>query len=191
MDFTKIIKSIVEPRLAYFGFKYEASSQDLILGNYGFRRTYWCKDQYFCIGRVQYDEEQIINLLDGEDAPVLVPIEHVLFEDPSYRMWLSTRYIEAVLNNHQIIKGRSLLDNTRKILPCSVGPRWFQEQNRSSSWWEFQSEQELREVVSEIVENVLSEGLELLEREVADIRRHHEKLDQRRIAERQKRSSAS
>jgi hypothetical protein len=43
-------------------------------------------------------------------------------------------------------------------------------------------------VVGEILEIVTGEGLELHEREVADVRRHHEKLDQRRIEKKVKRA---
>jgi hypothetical protein len=190
VDFTKIIRNAVEPRLAYHGFKYEERALDLILGNYTFRRTYWCQPQHICIGRVEYDADRISKISDDEDSPIKVPEEVVLFEDPNYRLWLSTRYLTANINNNQIVKGVSLFENKVDVRSFSVGPKWFREQNLSWLWWKFGNEAELRKVLDEILEIVMNEGLELLEREVADVRRHHEKLDQRRIAEKVKRGRA-
>ena len=190
MDFTKIIRNAVEPRLAYHGFKFDEQELDLVLGNYTFRRTYWCQSQYICIGRVEYDAEHISKISDDEDSPVKVPEDVVLFEDPNYRLWLSTRYLTAVINNCQIVKGVSLCENNVDVNSFSVGPRWFREQNLSWSWWEFRNEAELRKVLDEILIIVINEGLELLEQQVADVRRHHEKLDQRRITEKEKRTRA-
>lgn len=188
MDFTKIIVNAVEPRLAYHGFKYDEQELDLILGNYTFRRTYWCQPQHICISRVEYDADRIAKLSADEDSPIKVPEEVVLFEDPNYRLWLSTRYLTAVINKRYIVKGVSLFENKVDVPSLNIGPKWFREQNLSWFWWQFESEAELRKVLDEILEIVTGEGLELLEREVADVRRHHEKLDQRRIEERVKRA---
>ena len=190
MDFTKIIRNTVEPRLSYHGFKYDERELDLILGKYTFRRTYWCQPQHISIGRVEYDVDRIAKISLTEDSPIKVPEEVVLFEDPSYRLWLSTRYLTAVISNRQIVKGVSLFEGKVDVRSFSVGPKWFREQNLSWMWWEFGNEAELRKVLDEILEIVVGEGLELLEREVADVRRHHERLDQRRIAEKVKRGRA-
>ena len=190
MDFTKIIRNAVEPRLSYHGFKYDEQELDLLLGNYTFRRTYWCQSQYICIGRVEYDADHISNISDDEDSPIKIPEDVVLFEDPNYRLWLSTRYLTAVINNCQIVKGVSLFENNIDVRSFSVGPKWFREQNLSWPWWEFRNEGELRKVLDEILEIVINEGLELLENQVSDVRRHHEKLDQRRMAEQEKRRRA-
>ena len=190
MDFTKIIRNALEPRLAYHGFKYDEQYLDLVLGNYTFRRTYWCQPQSVCIGRVEYDADDITKISEGEDSPIRVPEGVVLYEDPNYRLWLSTRYLSANINNRQIVKGVSLFENNVDVGSFGVGPKWFREQKLSWPWWEFRNEGELRKVLDEILEIVMTEGLEMLEREVADVRRHHEKLDQRRIAEKQRRASA-
>jgi hypothetical protein len=190
VDFTKIIKNSVESKLAYHGFKYDEQELDLILGNYTFRRTYWCKPQYICIGPVEYDADHITRISEEEDSPDEVPAEVVLFEDPGYRLWLSTRYITAVIDGAQIVNGVSLFENKVDVRSFNVGPKWFRERNLSWPWWEFGNETELREVLGLILEIVVSEGLELLEREVGDVRRHHEKLDQRRMAERERRAPA-
>lgn len=188
VDFTKIIRNSVESKLAYHGFKYDEQELDLILGNYTFRRTYWCKTQEVCISRVEYDAEHITNISKDEDCPAEVSAEFVLFEDPGYRLWLSTRYITAVIGRYQIVNGASLFENEVDVRSFNVGPKWFRERNLSWPWWEFRNEAELREVLDQILEIVMSEGLELLEREVADVRRYHEKLDQRRMAEKERRA---
>jgi hypothetical protein len=90
----------------------------------------------------------------------------------------------------QIVNGVSLFEHKVDVRSFNVGPKWFREQNLSWPWWEFGNEAELREVLDEILGIVMSEGLELLEREVGDVRRHHEKLDQRRIAEKERRVRA-
>jgi hypothetical protein len=97
VDFQKIMRNSVESKLAYHGVKYDEQELDLILGEYTFRRTYWCKPQYICFGRVEYDVDHITKVSDDEDSPDEVPAEVVLFQDPGYRMWLSTRYITAVI----------------------------------------------------------------------------------------------
>ncbi len=125
-----------------------------------------------------------------EDSPIKVPEEVVLFEDPNYRLWLSTRYLVANINSRSIVKNVSLFENNVDVRSFGVGPKWFRDQNLSWPWWEFRNEAELREVLDQILEIVMSEGLELLEREVADVRRHHQKLDQRRMAEKERRARA-
>ena len=85
MDFTKIIRNSLEPRLAYHGFKYDEQKPDLVLGSYTFRRT-WCQPQHVSIGRIEYDSDAITKISHEEDSPIKVPEEVVLFEDPNYRL---------------------------------------------------------------------------------------------------------
>ena len=63
----------------------------------------------------------------------------------------------------------------------TTGPS-FQAGEVLPTWWEFAGEDELRQVLDQIVQMIVTDGLRWFEERVADVRRYHEKLDRRRLA---------
>ena len=153
-------------------------------------RDYWCKRQYISIGRVEYREEDLAWLThDDADLPSEISPES-LGREPDDRLWLSNRYLQAVINGTLMKRGESLFErNPRPKIDLSP----FDPQSETvrkklqEFWWEFRNEAELRQVLLELVDNIMREGLDYLEEEVADTRRFHEKLDARRIAAKERR----
>ena len=190
IDYTKLVRNIVEPRFAYHGFRYEEPlSSEPPAGHFFFVRNYWCKRQYVSIGRVEYREEGLVKLPnEDEDLPTEIPPEWIN-RDSEDRVWLSNRYLQAVICGASMIRGESLFGRTfdAQTVFQPLDPE-IARKNIRALWWEFRNEGDLRQVLNEIVEDFLREGLEYLEQEVADIRRFHEKLDGRRIAEKERRA---
>jgi hypothetical protein len=84
-DYTKIIRNSVGPKLAYYGFKYDEEDSHPATGVYHFTRCYWGKSQYISISRVQYDLQEITDLMeDNEDTLTEVPEETMLIQEPGY-----------------------------------------------------------------------------------------------------------
>ncbi len=190
IDYPRLIRNIVEPRLACHGFRYEepSSLQPAEVGC-TFVRDYWCKRQYISIGRVEYGPEDLAELTnDDADLPTEITPESI-GREPDDRLWLSNRYLIAVIDGAYIIRGESLFGRTFEA-PTEFRP--FDPKRARKAfrkfWWEFRNEEELRMALNEIVEDILREGLDYLEEKVSDIRRFHEKLDARRIAEKERRS---
>lgn len=172
----------MEPRLAHHGFKFDEQISRPPTSSFFFKRTYWCKTQYIAIARVEYTLEEVTELAEeGSDIPVEVPPELMVIKEPGYRLWLSNRYLEAVINGRQIVRGESLSERGPMAVPEGGVKKPY------PWWWEFRNAEELRQVVHEIMEMILSEGLDYLEEEVADIRRYDEKLVERRRAEKERR----
>ena len=189
IDYLTLVRNIVEPRLAYHGFRYqEPLSCEPPAGCFSFVRDYWCKRQYISIGRVEYRAENLAELANEDaDLRTEIPPESISRE-PEDRLWLSNRYLRAVINGASMVRGESLLgrtfDTQRVFHP--LDPE-IARKNIRALWWEFRNEAELRQVLHEIVEDFIKEGLDYLEQEVTDIRRFHEELDARRIAEKRRR----
>jgi len=163
IDYTRIVRKIVEPRLAYHGFRYEApTSADPPDGCFFFVRDYWCKRQSVSIGRVEYREEDLAELVNEDaDLPTEIPPESI-GRVPDDRLWLSNRYLRAGINGMSMIRGESLFARTFDVqtLFQPVDPETARK-NLRAFWWEFRNEVELRVVLHEIVEDFLKEGLEL------------------------------
>lgn len=82
IDYTKVIKNILEPKLAFNGFKYNKEESNEQLGEYFFTRIYWSKLQYISIARVQYELKDVEEVLaDGRDRLEVVPAECLLIEE--------------------------------------------------------------------------------------------------------------
>ena|SRR5687768_7097318 len=107
IDYTKIIRNTVEPRLACHGFRYEAPTPaDPPGGCFFFVRDYWCKRQSISISRVEYRAEDLAELANGNaDLPTEVPPESI-GREPEDRLWLSNRYLIASINGASMIRGK-------------------------------------------------------------------------------------
>lgn len=192
IDYSNIIRKYVEPKLAYHGFKYSEDKSHPATGLYKFIRIYWGKLQYITISRVEYNLEDVAELIaEDDDLPTEVPSESLMIQEPNYRLWLSNRYITAVIGDEG--GGVNLIKGNVNSLVCNQQPPvnvLVKEQSFTSNalqerlvWWEFCSEAELREILSDIVKIILNDGLEWFEGRISGIRRHHEKLDVRRKVE--------
>lgn len=190
VNFSKIIRDATEPKFAYHGFKYNDERSHPQLGHYSFTRTYWGKSQCVNIGRVEYHAEDLASLFaEGEDIPTEVAREQLPIKEPGYRLWLSNRYLNVVVGHEG---GFMNLTRTGVGIPAAFAQLAglpFDEAHpirrnlyREHLWWKFRNEWELREALGGIVGVFLGGGLEWHERQVAEIRRHHEKLDARRAA---------
>ena len=183
-EYTTIVRNIVEPRLAYHGFRYEPpTDSDIPESSFFFVRDYWCKRQYVSIARVEYQDEDLPSLVEDSDLPT--EFHHKSFG----RLWLSNRYLEVSVNGHSIIRDHRLYGRVfAEPLEEPYDPQSKTVRDRLRVfWWEFSNETELRELLKQIVDKIISEGLDHLEKEVADTRRFHEKLDARRVAEKDRR----
>lgn len=197
IDYTKVIRNCVGPKLAYHGFKYNEEKSHPPTGQYEFTRTYWGKLQHVSISRIQYNlEEERYLTGEGDDIPTEVPPKLMLIQEPDYRLWLSNRYI-SVLVGHEggaiEVTRRGIADYTifkhLANMPDDEAKPALRELRRKHLWWEFRNEVGLRTVLRDILEMVLTEGLEWFEHQVAESRRYYEKLDARRKAEKEKRQS--
>ena len=184
-DYTKLVRDIVEPRLAYHGFRYQPpADSDIPESGFFFVRDYWCKRQCIGIGRVEYSDEDLASLVEDPDLPTEVHHKSL------GRQWLSNRYLEANVNSRYLIRDPVLFKSTSaEPLDGQFDPQSEALRKKfRAAWWEFSNEAELRECLKQIVEKIISEGLDYLEEEVADTRRFHAKLDERRMAEKARRS---
>lgn len=171
IDYTKVIRGCVEPRLAYHGFKYNEQASDPPAGFFRFTRQFFGKSQYVEIMRHRYLKADLAEVrAKGIDTPTRVHLESEEKGERSHYLWLSNRYILAGINHegasHTICHG-----------PLDEG----------AYLWEYHAEGDLRRALKGIVEVVLTEGLDWFEEKIAETRRHHEKLDARRIAEKERR----
>src|SRR5688572_29969037 len=99
IDYTKVVRNVVEPRVTYHGFRYEEpAAPDPPAGCFFFIRDYWCKRQYLSISRVEYREEDLVGLVNEDaDLPTEIPPESI-GREPNDRLWLSNRYLRAAIN---------------------------------------------------------------------------------------------
>ena len=197
IDYERIIPNLLGPRLAYHGFKYDESESYPPQGDYCFTRSYWCTPQRVSIGPIEYDKEDIEAVLArGNDLPTEVDPSLLRIREPGFRLWLSNIYLNVVVENeylgHVIVpKGyvwpnanldaEELIKKLREGTPPKAG-------EKIPTWWEFHGEDDLRRVLSEIADVVVTDGLEWLDAQVMEIRRHHEKLDKRRQSEKERAS---
>jgi hypothetical protein len=146
---------------------------------------------------VEYSVEDLASLI-GEDEDLPTEAVRCFTGEPAVPVWLSNRYLAAVVGSTNLIRGRSLFEPTtidpRRVLEPTDGedkqrnlqglrlefPRAFR--------WEFRNQSELQQVLNEMVEQILTDGLEYFELEVAETRRFHEKLEVRRLAEQKRRA---
>lgn len=198
IDYTKVIHDLVGPKLSYHGFKYNEEKSHLPTGQYFFTRAYWGKSQAVFIGRVEYDLTALANLAEGGDLPEEVPAEAMRIQEPGYRLWLSTRYLIATVSHES---GGTSLTPAGIEWPAAMkqlvgvpldkaGPL-RESLYRKHMYWRFQDEASLRRSLQGIVEVFLSKGLEWFDEQVAEIRRRHAKLDERREAEKERRSRSA
>lgn len=187
INYTRIIPSFVGPKLAYHGFKYDETNSYPPQGDFTFSRRYWCTTQSVSIGPLEYDfEEAKMVISRGEDFPTEVPTSLLLIKEPGFRLWLSNKYLNAVLESeHQSIKlvpdyGIFRHTNTSIDNEMSANASEAFQRSHLRTYWEFNGENDLRRTLSSIVAVVISQGLDWFEEQVADIKRHHEKLEQRR-----------
>lgn len=158
IDHAKVIRNFVEPKVAYHGFKYDEEESNPLLGCCFFTRNYWCKKQFIAFSRVIFRPDDLADLVE-DDLLSEVPSAKVKPESREL-LWLSNRYIEASINGMPIIRGQSLFGRTfnRQLLQQPVDPE-TRRKNWRRLWWEYRTEVELRQVLYEIVEEVLSTTL--------------------------------
>lgn len=186
-DYTKIVRNIVEPRLAYHGFRYEPpTDSDIPESAFFFVRDYWCKRQYISIARVEYQDEDLASLVEDSDLPT--EVHHKTFGT----VWLSNKYLEACVNGKLLIRDQQVFERVfAEPTAEPYDPKSEAVRKRLRAyWWEFSNETELRELLNQMVEKIMIEGLDHLEIEIADKRRFHEKLDARRVAEKKRREKS-
>jgi len=192
INYEEIIPNWIGPKLAFYGFKYDKDSSYPPQGHYSFRRTYWGTCQRVSICPVEYDFETVgIGRTLNNDDPSEVPRSLLLIKEPGFRMWLSNKFVTAVLESehrsvdlvpHQGIAfdTEPPADTEEFKTKLKTGPS-FQAGQALPTLWEFQGESDLKRVLDDIVQMIFVQGLPWFENQVADIRRHHEKLDQRRL----------
>jgi hypothetical protein len=189
IDFTKVIKRSVEPRLNYHGFKFNKEKSDTAAGQHEFSRTYWGKSQSVLFCRVLYDLSDIGELTSESDD---IPTE--LGQDSGSithsGRWLSNRYITAAIVHECSaieITPKGLADYAEfkhlKDVPFDQALPIIRQLRRDTIWWKVSSASTLRQSLKEMIRIILTQGLEWLDEQVAEVRRHHEKLDRRRKRE--------
>lgn len=194
IDYDKVVLKSLGPKLAYFGFKYDDEKSHPPPGIYQFTRHYWGAPQSIIISRVKYVEEDLAAAAVDGDTVCEVPSGSLLLKEPGYRSWLSNKYISALVchdgacvNIRPDGKGIGLsfvkaqVSGGRALRKKAVGS-W----NRPE-WWEFNNRGTLTLRLKEIYERIINDGLDWFERQVAGVRRYHDKLDARRIAVTKKR----
>jgi hypothetical protein len=191
IDYEGIIPNFVGPKLVKHGFKYDRSGSSPPEGYYSFARKYWCALQRVSIMPVSYDSDEIdIVLSKKKDSPTEVPKSLLHIKEPEYRLWLSNRYIQAELQHKGTLyflgpgeridlrakppmAPRDLLNGRSEAPVIQLG-------DVPVPAWEFQGEDDLRRVLSEIVQITTTDGLDWLNSMVADVRQYHEELDRQR-----------
>lgn len=202
INYERIIPNHVGPKLARHGFKYDETQSYPPQGDYSFARTYWGTSQRISIGPIQYDVETIeTGISQNNDSPTEVPRALLLVQEPGFRLWLSNKYVLANLQsehrgvdlypNQGILFDSEPPSNTEDFIQkLKAGPP-FQPGKALPNWWEFHGEVDLRLVLDQIVQMIVTDGLDWLDGQIADVRRHHEKLDKSRLAARKVRESGS
>src|SRR5262245_8359793 len=100
VHFTKLVRSCIEPKLGYHGFKYSDEKSHPPTAHHEFTSMYFGRRQRGATSIVQYDLEDISRLIaESDEIPEEVPAESMLIQEPGYRLWLSTRYIVAVIGH--------------------------------------------------------------------------------------------
>lgn len=67
INYERIIPAVVGPKLAYHGFRYDATSSYPPQGDYTFSRSYWCSTQRVSIGPLEYDFEEAKAVISREE----------------------------------------------------------------------------------------------------------------------------
>ncbi len=202
INYEKIIPDSVGPKLAHHGFKYDKTQSYPPQGQYSFIRNYWCTSQRVGIGPIEYDLETVeTGISENNDSPTEVPQDLLLIQEPGFRLWLSNRYLLAVLQSEhrgvELYPNRGILFDTEPpstgedfIKKLKAGPP-FRPGKALPNWWEFHGEDDLRRVLEQMVEMIVTDGLDWFEEQVADVRRYHGKLDKRRLDARKVEESES
>lgn len=189
IDYDEVIKRCLGPKLAYHGFKCSAELSAPQVGRTAFSRNYWCKLQYIIIARVSYTSEAEAFGPESDDLPSEIPAR-MLDDEPEPRAWLSNRYLSALIGQEY-----GGIDITRgglgDLKPFEVLAHPSNEQRvaimkglqRNHQWWRFENEADFRNVLQRILDIFITEGLTWFEEQVLDIRRYHQKLDNRRSSE--------
>src|SRR4051812_8048970 len=100
INYERIIPNSVGPKLAYHGFKYDEAESYPPQGHYSFTRNYWCTSQHVSIGPIEYDAETVeVAIATNNDFPVEVPQSLLLNQEVGFRLWLSNKYITAMLRS--------------------------------------------------------------------------------------------
>jgi hypothetical protein len=197
IDYDRIIPNALGPKLAHHGFKYDERESYPPQGEYCFSRSHLCTPQRVSIGLIQYDQEDVEAVIArGEDLPAEVDPSLLLIQEPGFRLWLSNIYLHAVVQSGYdgleivpkgFVRANDNLDAEEfiKKLKESSPPKAGE---KIPTWWEFHGEDDLRRVLSDIADIVVTDGLEWLESHVIEIRRHHEMLDRRRRSEKDRES---
>jgi hypothetical protein len=188
IKYDTLIPNCVGPRLAYHGFRYDEIQSYPPQGFCSFIRSYWCTSQRVSIGPIEYDVETVeVGIAQNNDSTTEVPPALLRIQEPGLRMWLSNKYITAVLES-----GNRIFDvlPNQPYLPETAFPPYkenggvaFPELTHGEKlplWWEFHGEGELRIVLNTIVKAILTDGLDWFDQQIIDVRRYHEKLDNRR-----------
>ena len=202
INYERIIPNHVGPKLAHHGFKYDETQSYPPQGQYSFIRNYWCASQRVGIGPIEYDVETVeTGISENNDSPTEVPQALLLNKEPGFRLWLSNRYLLAVLQSEHrsvdLFPKQGILFDTEPpsntedfIKKLKAGPP-LQPGKALPNWWEFHGEDDLLRVLDHIVQIIVTDGLKWFEEQIADVRRHHEKLDKRRLAGRKVKESGS
>jgi hypothetical protein len=188
IDYDRIVPGFVGPKLSYHGVKYDEEYSYPPQGNFFFSRSYWCTTQRISIGPIEYDRDGAKAVIArGDDFPTEVPKELLLIREPGVRLWLSNRYLNAVLQceSHSIalvpelgiIRAHNLSNGAQRMkedlyLPASG--------IRSPTWWEFHGVDDLRRTLKSIVSIIVSQGLDWFDEQVVGIKRYHDKLERRK-----------
>lgn len=86
--------------MSYHGFKYDEDHSYAPEGDFVFSRSYWCTTQSVTIGPIEYDlEEAKAVIVRREEFPIEVPRDLLKIREPGFRLWLSNRYLIAVLQS--------------------------------------------------------------------------------------------
>ena len=189
IDYEAVIKKCLGPKLAYHGFKYKADMSSPQAGRITFARNYWCKLQYVIISRVRHTSEGAV--LESEHDDQLSEIHsEIVDDDLGVRLWLSNRYISALVGQEyggvDITRGGIGDFKPFEVLahtPEELREVAMNELQRNHQWWRFENEADLRNVLHNILQTIITEGLNWFEEQIVDIKRYHQKLDSRRLSE--------
>lgn len=176
IDYEHIVPAFVGPKLSYHGFNYDEENSYPPQGDFRFTRNYWGTTQKILICPRDYTFQDVKAVISRrEDFPTEVPRDRLLIREPGFRMWLSNRYIGATLySQHRTV---TLVPDYGIVSPDNRPP----PEETLNFWWEFHGEHELRKTLNSIVSIIVSQGLDWFEGEVVDVKRHHQKLELRRL----------